>query len=881
MNQQKKAKIRSLLLFCTLVIAFNYASFAQIKGKVAEAYCGSTLETEISLVRCNEIPEAVKYSWKFTDTENPEIVLGHTYQTQVKPIFDNGTIGEYGDACEISLAQGPPPSSSIGKDIILECIDEEIPCELVTQAMVYEWIISDGENTFIHQTYYQGSNSLKMSDIEGIQYNTEYSVKVRVEIGSTFSPWGESFTVTTPPATNNPVNIAGKVEDRYNNTTLPTITSLIHCEEIEGAKNYIWQLTDAENPEIKFTRETSEGVRYYRPTWEMDIVLGKSYYVRVKPIFYCGGEGVFGDPCLITLASGPVPSTSLEHNILLACMDQEITCSFVTQAMVYEWEITDGQETITHRTYYHKSNHIYFAEIQGIEYGKTYSVKIRVEIGSTFGSWGETYTVTTPPENSTVVNIGGKVKDKYHNTTLPTITSLIHCEEIEGAKNYIWQLTDAEDPSVTFMRETSEGVLYYRPTWEKNIVLGKSYYVRVKPVFYCGNEGVFGAPCLITIATGPVPSTSIEQDIQLACMDQEIACTFVTQAMIYEWHISDGQSSFIHRTYYHESNHITFNEIEGIQYGKSYSVKVRVQIGSTFGEFGETYTVTTPESPESRTVNISSHLKQEYCGTALLSNLSTVKCEEIPYAESYIWQLTDVESPEIVHTRTGGKGIDYLRPTWIEEIVLGKTYAVKVKPVFSCGREGVYGEACNITLANEEIPLTSIERDRILLSMDEPIECTKITQAIRYEWHISNGDTEIIHNTYFQSSNSITLSEIEGIQYDETYSITVRTEIGSTMSDFGSEYFVKTPINDEVEINTTLDFMVYPSTVVDYFYIEPNDNAVPYSYKLQSIRGSLEIPEQNTEGNKTTVDISGFAEGLYIISIQKGDKTFNRTIYKE
>lgn len=677
--------------------------------------------------------------------------------------------------------------------------------------------------------------------------------------------------------------ITGSIADGYCGQTLETEIDLIRCVEVADAVKYRWRFTDVEDPAIILERETSDNKDHFRPTWIKKIVLGHTYSVQVMPVFADGILGQFGDACEVTLAQGPPPSASLENDIVLACFDDDIYCNQVTQAMVYEWKISDDENTYIHRTYYQGSNHFKMSDVEGVEFDKSYSVQVRVEIGSTFSPWGEAHTVVTPPENGTGVSIGGHVLDKYANVVLPELTSLIRCQPIAGAKNYVWEMTDAEDPSIKFTRETSEGACYYRPTWEKNAVLGHSYLVRVKPKFYCGGEGIFGDPCKITLASVPVPTTSLGQDVQLACMDQDVYCNFVTQAMIYEWVISDGQNTTTHRTYYHKSNHMKLSDIDGIQYNTDYQVKVRVQIGSVFGEFGESYTVTTPEDELSTIVNISTEVKPEFCGIVLESNLSTIKLREIPYAGYYVWELTDIEDPAQVYTRTGSPGNSFLRPTWIKEVVLGKSYLVRVKPIFECGREGVYGEPCTITLANEEIPTTSIGQDLVLSSLDESITCAKVTQAMVYEWNITNADTTIVYSTYFQSSNSIKFSEIPGIKAGETYCIKIRTEIGSTMSDYGDEYCVTTPAVQPIAAGQTIPvlFDVYPSTVDDAFTIAAQGDVSSFSYSVQAINGTQPVLQQAVENSSITVDASSLLSGMYVVTIDSGNQQTSITIYKQ
>lgn len=86
-------------------------------------------------------------------------------------------------------------------------------------------------------------------------------------------------------------------------------------------------------------------------------------------------------------------------------------------------------------------------------------------------------------------------------------------------------------------------------------------------------------------------------------------------------------------------------------------------------------------------------------------------------------------------------------------------------------------------------------------------------------------------------------------------------------------------IDDNVSLeNVYADFNIYPNPAQDFLFIQ-NDAGLEFTYKIYSSTGQLLINSELTNSN-TTVDISNFSPGLYLIVLQNNKGIFSRELVK-
>lgn len=195
--------------------------------------CGNVLASLNSYIYCNAVSGATRYEYRFYDPLTgfvssgfshafypkatffasvwvPGIQLNTTYQVQVRAKKGN-CWGAFGPVCELTtpivIPETQLTTASCGST--LNTVNDYFFIDPVAGAMRYEYEISDG-NGF--STTMQSLNAYPTADwfslyyVNGIECNTTYNVRVRVQMMGFWGAWGPSCTVTTPT---NDVSLSG------------------------------------------------------------------------------------------------------------------------------------------------------------------------------------------------------------------------------------------------------------------------------------------------------------------------------------------------------------------------------------------------------------------------------------------------------------------------------------------------------------------------------------------------------------------------------------------------------------------------------------------------------------------------------------------------
>lgn len=117
---------------------------------------------------------------------NPSLQWNTQYNVKVRAAIA-GVAGVYGNNCVIGLftdrsVVGVPntqiTTAYCGKTNL--ALTGSIACTAVTGAGSYEWEFRNQQNTLVVATKITTSTSLNLSSVAGLQWNTQYNVRVRV-----------------------------------------------------------------------------------------------------------------------------------------------------------------------------------------------------------------------------------------------------------------------------------------------------------------------------------------------------------------------------------------------------------------------------------------------------------------------------------------------------------------------------------------------------------------------------------------------------------------------------------------------------------------------------------------------------------------------------
>ncbi|MBI2279402.1 MAG: PKD domain-containing protein [Bacteroidetes bacterium] len=270
---------------------------------------------------------------------------------------------------------------------------------------------------------------------------------------------------------------------------------------------------------------------------------------------------------------------------------EKLACYIVSGAQQYEWEFTPSGGGIP-LTYNWGINNpsILLGWIPGIQDGTTYDVRIRAKVSGVFGSFGNTWSITTPDaasQTQLVSTYCGKIYTSY--------AELLNAYAVSSATEYEFEFTPVGGGTVVNYIHTGNSILL---SWAVGLIDNTSYNVRVRAKV-SGVFGTYGASCQITTPSSSVITSlkSIYCGVTYTSMSNKLACYAVTDAEDYEFEfIPVGGGTPLLDTNISTSPSILLNMMPGIQVSTTYDVRVRAKLSGVYGSFGSSCQVTTPSS---------------------------------------------------------------------------------------------------------------------------------------------------------------------------------------------------------------------------------------------------------------------------------------------
>lgn len=285
--------------------------------QISSGYCGVTYTLLTSLIRCDVVSGCNNYEYKlenaslgysqsfaktnnnFTMAQFTGLQAGATYSASVRvKLF--GVWNPYGPACPITTPF-PILTTSLQPaycGIIASSYNELIFAEPSTGTQ-FNYKLTDGVNTF---TFTKTNTNFELSQFVGLQNSTTYSASVQVFYGSTWGPYGNVCTITSPSAA--PTTSILNTEC---GTTATTFTELFHCSVITGATGYQYKMENSGLGYSEVFQKTNNNFNMHQfSSLGGGLQYSTSYSVSVS-IQFNGTWQPFGSSCILTTPSiGPM-----------------------------------------------------------------------------------------------------------------------------------------------------------------------------------------------------------------------------------------------------------------------------------------------------------------------------------------------------------------------------------------------------------------------------------------------------------------------------------------------------------------------------------------------------------------------------------------------
>lgn len=237
----------------------------------------------------------------------------------------------------------------------------------------------------------------------GVQYNTPYQVRVRVNSGA----WGDVCTINTPAAIP-----ATKVVTASCNSTVAAVNSTFLVDFVPFATGYEYHVTGT-GVDAVYTRSssTSFALSYITGYGANGPQPGRTYAVEVRAIIAGTDKNLtYGTPCNITVSS-VVPDVrirDLECNIVLTTWGKAMRTTTLPYAVNYDIQLSDMSNNVL-ATITDTDGIFYFTDLKAIASpaltnSTTYQLQVRARTQDLLGSYSTICTVTTPATGARMRN---------------------------------------------------------------------------------------------------------------------------------------------------------------------------------------------------------------------------------------------------------------------------------------------------------------------------------------------------------------------------------------------------------------------------------------------------------------------------------------------
>jgi PKD repeat protein len=381
---------------------------------------------------------------------------------------------------------------------------------------------------------------------------------------------------------------------------------------------------------------------------------------------------------------GSTQLSSGSCGITLPSIYQNISCDPVPNATWYEFlfvnAATGFSQTVQMTT---PNTSTYY--VNGIKYGMTYTVTVRVYISNSWGSYGSSCTITTPTIASITTT---QLSSGSCGITLSAIYQNISCDAVPYATFYEFMFVNVATGFSQSVLSTSATLSTY---YVSGIKYGLTYAVTVRSCV-SNTWSNYGSSCTITTPTSAsITATQLSSGscgITLPSIYQNVSCDAVPNATWYEFLFVNAATGFSQAVQMTTPNISTYY-INGIKYGMTYTVTVRAYVSNSWGSYSSSCAITTPTVASMTATQLSSGS----CGITLSSLYQNISCDAVPYATFYEFMF--------VNSATGfSRTVLMTTPStstyYVNGIKNGMTYTVTVRSCVS-NTWSSYGPSCTIT----------------------------------------------------------------------------------------------------------------------------------------------------------------------------------------
>ena len=294
----------------------------------------------------------------------------------------------------------------------------------------------------------------------------------------------------------------------------------------------------------------------------------------------------------VSVVSCPGPVlTAGSCGVTLSALDQVLNFTSVSGATNYRLEITNASQPFSTVNVRGNSQTVFrMSWVTGIQYGRTYNIRISAYIGGAWQPYGNTCTVTTP---AAAAIPSTQFNAPYCNSTISTLDQLLYFNAVSGATNYKFEVICAAQ-SFTTVNVRNNTVLNFRMSWISGIQYNRTYDVRISA--YVNNIWQsYGSVCTITTPAS-IPTTSLVPascGVTVGSLSQILNFTSVVGATNYKVQVVNAAQPFnVVNVRNNTQTTFALAYASGTTPNRTYDVSVASYVGGVWSSFGPVCQVT-------------------------------------------------------------------------------------------------------------------------------------------------------------------------------------------------------------------------------------------------------------------------------------------------
>ncbi len=629
-----------------------------------------------------------------------------------------------------------------------------IACDTVTDATAYEFLVEGpgGFATTAQTTSIIGELSLNY--LIDLMPEETYSVRVKAQVNGQWGNYGPSHVVTTP----NPPNVTW-LSDAYRNQEWE-MNRAKYAYTVGGATDYRWQTIRMADDSIDIY--TRGGSNHGFTAWLMSHEqYGETYLLRVS-VLVGGTWSEFGPARMFFIE--PLPDAYLRDQDVGYHPNQSgnFYRNSITSVEVSNWEFTatDGSfQTVYFRNHWSTSIGKTWPKLP---FGKTYEVRIQVRVDGVWGSYG-------PVREITIAPLQPPELDDTYATTITNMGLYLYAVYNPGITNYEWNF-EATDGSHSVYRLRNHYSNNMPLGWLR-LHMGKTYDVRVRAEGPGGYWSDWGVTKQLTIA---VVTTKLSDAYTGLVSGAGIYayCDYLANATdhIWEFASTDGIHN-VTRQRNHYSNNLPLSWVK-LHYNKTYDVRVKVETGDVFGDYGPVRQLTYPEEIP--------RLRASSAG--LIPHQGTYFYTDPLYANSNSeWRVTAIDGTH-TNSRLRNHYSTNMPASWLG-LHYGKTYDLDIR-IENGGIWFPWGPKVQITVPVELARLRANQVGITVPAVGTYFYADPIWGVEKSEWEFSATDGS--HTwTYYRNHATTYAHSGNNLLPGKTYNLRIRVMNAGIWGDWG------------------------------------------------------------------------------------------------